>query len=133
MANTITKFQTQYLQDRLNQIKREKVSKFIVDNKVEKCSLFQYYYDLIKAGKLKLKSAKEFKYTLENTYHCSPDIVDLFDCTEARKNFDKDEEAYDKKRKDYEDKLEKAITSIVDSVVLQGLGIDEAIARFMKL
>lgn len=133
MANTITKFQTQYLQNRLEDIKRDKIIKFNEEHQTEVESFFVTCYNLIKSGKLKLKSLKEVQEKGRGSYHYCPDVDDLFEVDKVRKEYEEARDAANKVSSEYSKKLDAAITSIIDSVVLQGLGIDEAIERFTNM
>lgn len=129
MANTITKYQVQYLKDRLNDIKREKVKNFVDKNKLEQPVKSLVIYDLIKEGKIKLKARKDVR---ENSYY-SINLDDLFDLESFDKAYKKAREELDSKKEAYENKLEEAITNILDSVVLRGLDVQEAVAKFEKM
>lgn len=129
MANTITKYQVQYLKDRLEDIKREKIKNFREKNGTEKLAKSLAIYDAIKEGKVKLKARKDVSE--HSAYSVS--VSELFDLNVFDKAYAKDYEEREKKEQAYRNKLDEAITNILDSVVLRGLDVKAAIAEFEKM
>lgn len=123
----ITKTQIDYLRKRLNDIRDEKLKEFSKSN--PNTTDYLDYYDAIKAGKVKLKPRKVVEDSSCRNWHCTPDIKDLFDVSFVIKKFEEAENSY----KNYRDKLDKAMTEIMDKVVLSDLMIEEAVAEFKKL
>lgn len=124
----ITKTQINYLRDRLREIKSEKIKKFRED--LPESATLLDYYDAVKAGKVKLKSRKAVEERVRNFYRCcSPDLSDLFDVSYITDKTKANSEALE----GYEAKLDKAMTEIMDKVVLSDLMIEEAVAEFKKL
>lgn len=123
----ITKTQISYLEHRLSDIKCEKLQKYSNDMKSRYTA--QELYDAIKSGKVKLKPKKDICQTSTYFHACSPNVRDLFDMSVFSKAYQDNDESYEK----YKAKLEKAITDIMDRVVLSDLMIEEAVTEFKKL
>lgn len=124
----ITKTQIDYLNRRLRDIRDEKIKNAFPDAKgYSDMDL----YIAIKTGEVKLKPAKDICISKEYSpsgYRCCY-VTRLF-------NIEKFEEKYSedfKARQEYADKLDKAMTDIMDKVVLSDLMIEEAVKEFMKL
>lgn len=127
----ITKVQIDYLRNRLQDIKREKINEFSKDMNINK-----YWSDLdvaeaIKSGLIKMKSKKDLR--TENEYskggYRACYIHNIFDTTKFEEKYAVNWKA----QQEYEDKLEKKMTEIMDKVVLSDLLIEEAVAEFKKL
>lgn len=124
----ITKTQINYLDNRLDDIMRQKIAdfkkKFPEQTSTQK---WESIYKDIKAGKTPMFSLKEFMSNIKGW--CSPDIKDLYDLSKYEDAAKEQEELINT----YSDKLRKAKTEIMDKVVLSDLMIEEAVAEFKKL
>ena len=125
----ITKTQIDYLRHRLQEIKYEKKKEFSKD-------LNKYWSDLdvaeaIKSGLIKMKPKKDLRTDNEysKTGHHLCYITDIFDTTKFEEKYSVNLKA----QLEYEEKLDKKMTEIMDKVVLSDLLIEEAVAEFKKL
>lgn len=124
----ITKTQIDYLDRRLRELRNEKIKKAFPDSKGYSCLDL---YKAIKSGEVKLKPTKDIKTDKEfspNGYRACY-ISNLFDIEKFEEKYSEDFKA----RQEYADKLDKAMTDIMDKVVLSDLMIEEAVKEFMKL
>lgn len=124
----ITKTQIDYLDRRLRDLRNEKIKNAFPDSKGYSC---MDLYKAIKSGEVKLKPAKDIKTDKEfspNGYRACY-ISNLFDIEKFEEKYSEDFKA----RQEYADKLDKAMTDIMDKVVLSDLMIEEAVKEFMKL
>lgn len=124
----ITKTQINYLDNRLDDIMRQKITDF--KKKFPEQTFNQKWEDIykgIKTGKISMLSLKEFISNVRGW--CSPDIKDMFDLSKYENAAKEQEELIN----EYSDKLRKAKTEIMDKVVLSDLMIEEAVAEFKKL
>ena len=124
----ITKTQIDYLRRRLRDIMDDKVQAF--RNTQATYSDEERYADIyqaIKSGKLKLKPKSE----VVKDARCwdSPYLSQFYDLSQ----FNDKKQAYADTLDSYRDKLDKAMTDIMDKVVLSDLMIEEAVKEFMKL
>lgn len=125
----ITKTQIDYLRQRLHDIKSDKLKEFSKDS-------VKYWSDLdvaeaIKSGLIKMKAKKDLRTDNEYSkigYRCC-NINNIFDTTKFEEKYN----ANWKAQQEYEDKLDKKMTEIMDKVVLSDLMIEEAVAEFKKL
>lgn len=124
----ITKTQIDYLDRRLSDILRDKVKAFekAVPEETNE-ERWGKIYDGIKSGKIKMYSKREVMAHESNW--CTPSLNTLFDLSSVE-DANKD---IQKLHNEYEDKLRKAKTEIMDKVVLSDLMIEEAVAEFKKL
>lgn len=125
----ITKTQIDYLRHRLQEIKSEKMKEFSKD--VDK-----YWSDLdvaeaIKSGLIKMKAKKDLRADGEYSKlgYRSCYITNIFDTTKFEEKYAVNLKA----QQEYEEKLDKKMTEIMDKVVLSDLLIEEAVAEFKKL
>lgn len=125
----ITKTQIDYLCNRLQEIKHEKKKEFSKD-------LDKYWSDLdvaeaIKSGLIKMKTKKDLRTEKEysKTGYRGCYITDIFDTTKFEEKYAVNLKA----QQEYEEKLDKKMTEIMDKVVLSDLLIEEAVAEFKKL
>ena len=125
----ITKTQIDYLRNRLQEIKYEKKKEFSKD-------LDKYWSDLdvaeaIKSGLIKMKAKKDLRTDKEysQTGHRLCYITDIFDTAKFEEKYAVNLKA----QLEYEEKLDKKMTEIMDKVVLSDLLIEEAVAEFKKL
>lgn len=116
----ITKVQKDYLERRLDEIKRDKMTAYVAKNKEPSIMSDEQIYKGIKKGTIKLKSMPE---VLSSRYCHS--IYDWFDIEDKR-------DEWRKAKEEYSESLDKRITTIMDSVVLASLDIEAAIAEFKK-
>lgn len=124
----ITKTQIDYLDRRLTDILRDKLSVFQKANpKQTDDQYWEAIYTGIKSGKIKLRSKKEVM-SIESKWH-TPSLSNLFDLSSVEDTNKDIVKLYD----EYENKLRKAKTEIMDKVVLSDLMIEEAVAEFKKL
>lgn len=124
----ITKTQIDYLNRRLRDLRDEKIKAAFPDAKGYSCL---DVYKAIKSGEIKPKPVKDIRTEKEfspNGYR-SCWVGSLFDMEKFEEKYSIDFKA----RREYEDKLDKAITEIMDKVVLSDLMIEEAVKEFMKL
>ena len=124
----ITKTQINYLDNRLDDIMRQKIADF--KKKFPEQTTTQKWEDIykgIKAGKISMFSLKEFMSNVKGW--CSPDIKDMFDLSKYENAAKEQEELIN----DYSDRLRKAKTEIMDKVVLSDLMIEEAVEEFKKM
>ena len=124
----ITKTQIDYLRRRLGDIMDDKVRAF---RKTQATytdeERYADIYQAIKSGKLKLKPKSE----VVKDARCwdSPYLSQFYDLSQ----FQNKKRVYEDTLDSYRDKLEKAMTDIMDKVVLSDLMIEEAVKEFMKL
>lgn len=125
----ITKTQIDYLRHRLGEIKSDKIREFSKD-------MNKYWSDLdvaeaIKSGLIKMKSKKDLRtdneYSKSGYRACY--INNIFDTTKFEEKYAVNWKA----QQEYEDKLDKKMTEIMDKVVLSDLLIEEAVAEFKKM
>ena len=124
----ITKTQINYLDNRLEDIMRQKIADF--KKKFPEQTTAQKWEDIykgIKSGKIPMYPLKEFITNVKGW--CSPDVKDMFDLSRYEKAAKEQEDSIN----EYSDKLRKAKTEIMDKVVLSDLMIEEAVAEFKKL
>lgn len=124
----ITKTQINYLDNRLDDIMRQKITDF--KKKFPEQTFTQKWEEIykgIKAGKVSMLSLKEFMSNIKGW--CSPDIKDMFDLSKYENAAKEQEELIN----EYSDKLRKAKTEIMDKVVLSDLMIEEAVEEFKKM
>lgn len=124
----ITKTQINYLDNRLDDIMRQKITDF--KKKFPEQTTTQKWEDIykgIKAGKISMFSLEEFMSNVRGW--CSPDIKDMFDLSKYENAAKEQEDLIN----DYSDRLRKAKTEIMDKVVLSDLMIEEAVEEFKKL
>lgn len=115
----ITKVQKDYLERRLYDIKRDKMTAYTAKHKEPAELSDEQLYKGIKKGTIKLKPLAE---VLERGYY---GIDRWFDVPDTRKEWRKAKE-------EYEESLNKRITAIMDRVVLASLDIEAAIEEFKK-
>lgn len=115
----ITKVQKDYLESRLNDIKRDKMKDYRAKHQEPEGLSREQIYKGIKKGTIKLKPLAE---ALESGY---ASIDRWFDVPDTRKE-------WCKAKDEYEESLDKRITAIMDSVVLASLDIESAIEAFKK-
>lgn len=124
----ITKTQIDYLRRRLEDIMDDKVRAF---KKTQATytdeERYADIYQAIKSGKLKLKPKAE----VVKDARCwdSPYLSQFYDLSQFHDKKQTCEDTLD----NYRDKLDKAMTDIMDKVVLSDLMIEEAVKEFIKL
>lgn len=124
----ITKTQINYLDNRLDDIMRQKITDFTKKFPEQTTNQkWEYIYKGIKAGKISMYSLKEFMSNVRGWYN--PNIKDMFDLSKYENAAKEQEELIN----EYSDKLRKAKTEIMDKVVLSDLLIEEAVSEFKKL
>lgn len=124
----ITRTQINYLESRLRDIRSEKVNAFQQAHKDH--YKWPELFDAIKSGKVKMKTKKDVETCESRRYYGgSPYIEDFFDLSTFLEKYKENDQACT----EYKEKLDKAITSIMDKVVLSDLMIEEAVKEFMKL
>lgn len=116
----ITKVQKDYLERRLDEIKRDKMTAYIAKHKEPADISDEQIYKGIKKGTIKLKPMLE---VLSRCHFHS--VYDWFDIEDPR-------DEWRKAKNEYSESLDKRITAIMDSVVLASLDIEAAIAEFKK-
>lgn len=116
----ITKVQKDYLESRLGEIKREKMTTYVAKHKEPDPLTDEQIYKGIKKGTIKLKSMSD---VLASRFCHS--IYDWFDIGDTR-------DAWRDAKEEYSKSLDKRITAIMDSVVLASLDIESAIEAFKK-
>lgn len=124
----ITKTQINYLDNRLDDIMRQKIADF--KKKFPEQTTAQKWEEIhkgIKSGKIPMYPLKEFITNVKGW--CSPDIKTMFDLS----RYDNADKEREESINEYSDKLDKAKTEIMDKVVLSDLMIEEAVAEFKKL
>lgn len=124
----ITKTQIDYLDRRLRDLRNEKLKNAFPEDKGYSD---MDVYKAIKSGEIKLKPAKDINTSKEYSpsgYRCCY-VTRIFDIEKFEEKYAEDRKA----RQEYVDKLDKAITDIMDKVVLSDLMIEEAVKEFMKL
>lgn len=117
----ITKVQKDYLERRLGEIKRDKMSAYVAKHKEPEPLSDEQIYKGIKKGTIKLKP---LSVVLSNRYCHS--IYDWFDTGYSH-------DAWRKAKNEYSESLDKRITAIMDSVVLASLDIEAAIEAFKNV
>ena len=125
----ITKTQIDYLRHRLQEIKYEKEKEYSKD--LDKCWSDLDVAEAIKSGLIKMKPKKDLRdnkiYSKTGCHSCY--ITDIFDTTKFKEKYAVNLKA----QQEYEEKLDKKMTEIMDKVVLSDLLIEEAVAEFKKL
>lgn len=116
----ITKVQKDYLERRLGEIKRDKMTAYVAKHKEPEPLTDEQIYKGIKKGTIKLKP---MAYVLARCHFHS--IYDWFDIGDTRDEWRNAKEEYSKS-------LDKRITAIMDRVVLSSLDIEAAIEEFKK-
>lgn len=120
----ITKVQKDYLEQRLREIKGEKMRAWSEANpEPEHNNDYKEIYKGIKNGTVKLKPWKE-----SMSYHYNTSIFDWFD-TDTKQAHKKWKDSRDA----YENTLLKFQTNLMDKVILSSLDIDAAIKEFKSL
>lgn len=124
----ITKTQIDYLRNRLDEIKDEKIRALSKKTKVEVTSFD--VYEALKSGEIKLKAKKDiYSRTWTAGSYYNPDLEDFFDLSKYKEKFKDNGDIVDA----YRDRLNKKMTEIMDKVVLSDLLIEEAVAEFKKM
>lgn len=116
----ITKVQKDYLERRLNEIKRDKMDDYEAKHKKPEPITREQIYKGIKKGTIKLQS---LEYILSRPHFNI--IHDWFDIEDKQSD-------WRKARNEYSNSLDKRITAIMDRVVLSSLDIEAAIEEFKK-
>lgn len=124
----ITKTQIDYLRNRLDDIKDEKIRELSKKTKVEITS--HAVYEALKSGEIKLKAKKDvYMRTWSAGSYYNPDLEDFFDLSKYKEKYKGNEDVVEA----YRDSLNKKMTEIMDKVVLSDLLIEEAVAEFKKM
>lgn len=116
----ITKVQKDYLERRLDDIKRDKMTAYTAKHKEPEPLTDEQIYKGIKKGTIKLKPLAD---VLSSRFCHS--IYDWFDIGDTR-------DEWREAKNEYSESLDKRITAIMDSVVLASLDIEAAIEAFKK-
>lgn len=117
----ITKVQKDYLERRLDEIKRDKMTAYVAKHKEPSDLTREQIYKGIKKGTIKLKPMSE---VLSRCHYNG--VYDWFDIEDTRA-------AWREAKLEYSESLDKRITAIMDSVVLASLDIESAIEEFKKV